>query len=78
VEPIVKELQYFLPKLVSKLSKILVGDLGSIKNPSRIPRVKKAADPGSATLRLGVNLDKSLVGTRSRASYGRRRLKSKA
>jgi hypothetical protein len=42
----------FTPKIVTKLSKIWVWDLGSRKNLFRIPDpgVKKAPDPGFATL----------------------------
>ncbi len=58
-EPIIHlELEYFLPpppkkKIVTKHSEIWFRDPGSKKNPDPDPRVKKAPDPGSATLRLG-------------------------
>jgi len=44
------------PKIVTKLSKIRVWDPGSGKNLFRIPDpgVKKAPDPGSATLLAGI------------------------
>jgi hypothetical protein len=45
-------IELFTQKIVSKLSKIWVWDPGSGKNLFRIPDpgVKKAPDPGSATL----------------------------
>jgi hypothetical protein len=50
--PIFKELLKFLPKKCSLLSNIWVWDPGSGKNLFRIPDpgIKKASDPGSATL----------------------------
>ncbi len=47
-----KNYRTLYPKIVSKFSKIWVWDLGSGKNLFRIldPGVKKAPDPGSATL----------------------------
>ncbi len=49
-----KNCKTFYPKVVTKLSKIRVWDMGSGKNLFRIPDpgVKKAPDPGSATLLL--------------------------
>jgi hypothetical protein len=45
-------IELFTQKIVTKLSKIWVWDPGSEKNLFRIldPGVKKASDPGSATL----------------------------
>jgi hypothetical protein len=45
-------IELFTPKIVTKLSKIWVWDPGSGKNLFQIPDpvVKKAPDPGSATL----------------------------
>jgi hypothetical protein len=45
-------IELFTQKIVTKLSKVWVWDPGSGKNLSRIPDpgVKKAPDPGSATL----------------------------
>jgi hypothetical protein len=50
-------IELFTPKIVTKLSKIWVSDPGSGKNLFRIPDpgVKKAPDPGSATLHGSVS-----------------------
>jgi hypothetical protein len=47
-------IELFTPKIVTKLSKIWVGDPGSGKNLFRIPDpgVKKAPDPGSGSATL--------------------------
>jgi hypothetical protein len=50
-------LELFMQKIFIKLSKIWFWDLGSGKNLFRIsdPGVKKAPDPGSATLLINFN-----------------------
>ena len=52
-------IELFTQKIVTKLSKICVWDLGSGKNLFRIPDpgVKKAPDPGSATLENGTKIN---------------------
>jgi hypothetical protein len=45
-----KFIELFTQKIATKLSKIWVWDAGSGKKPIPDPRVKKAPDPGSATL----------------------------
>jgi hypothetical protein len=58
----------FYPKIVTKLSKIWVWDLGSGKNLFRIPDpgVKKAPDPGSATLLGGASAIETFVSSESK------------
>jgi hypothetical protein len=43
-------IELFTQKIITMLSKIWVWDPGSGKKPSLDPEVKKAPDPGSATL----------------------------
>ncbi len=63
-----KIIELFTQKIVKKLSKIWVRDPGSGKNLFRIPdpEVKKAPDPGSATLYLNTTNPVLRIRTRTR------------